>query len=180
VGGVSLRKEGSEDEPFLIALYASTRETELARTLWTDAEKAAFLRSQFALQQAHYRTHYRDADFCIIEAEGRPIGRFYVHRGAQEIRLMELALLPAWRGQGIGGALVQTLLLEATAASLPVTLHVEPSNPARRLYLRTGFRRAEELGFYERLVWLPPDPAGECDEATEPGQQQQDGGRLRS
>jgi len=94
VGGVSLRKEGSEDEPFLIALYASTRETELARTLWTDAEKTAFLRSQFALQQAHYRTHYRDADFCIIEAEGRPIGRFYVHRGAQEIRLMELALLP--------------------------------------------------------------------------------------
>jgi hypothetical protein len=48
---------------------------ELARTLWTEAEKAAFLRAQFALQQAHYRTHYRDADFCIIEAKGRPIGR---------------------------------------------------------------------------------------------------------
>jgi predicted GNAT family acetyltransferase len=94
-----------------------------------------------------------------------------VHRGAQEIRLMELALLPAWRGHGIGGALVQTLVQEATEASLPVTLHVEPSNPARRLYLRAGFRHAEELGFYERLVWLPPDQASECDEAAEPGQQ---------
>ena len=180
MGGVSLRKEGSEDEPFLIALYASTRETELARTLWTDAEKAAFLRSQFALRQAHYRTHYRDADFCIIEAKGRPIGRFYVHRGAQEIRLLELALLPAWRGHGIGGALVQALVQEATAASLPVTLHVEPSNPARQLYLRAGFRHASELGFYERLIWMPPHPERECDEAAEPGQQQQDGGRLRS
>ncbi len=152
----------------------------MARTLRTDAEKTAFLRAQFALQQAHYRTHYRDADFCIIKAEGRPIGRFYVHRGAQEFRLVELSLLPAWRGHGIGGVLVQTLVQEATAPSLPVTLHVEPSNPARRFYLQAGFRHAEELGFYERLVWLPPDPAGERDKAAEPGQQQQDGGRLRS
>jgi hypothetical protein len=59
-------------------------------------------------------------------------------------------------------------------------LAAEPGNPARRLYLLAGFHRpAAELGFYERLVWLPPDPAGERDEPAEPGQQEQDGGRLR-
>ncbi len=131
--GPSLRDERPEDEPFLITLYAATRETEMARIPWTDAQKAAFLRWQFALQSAHYRKHYHDADFCIIEAEGRPIGRFYVHRVAREIRLMDIVLLPAWRRRGIGGALVQALLQEAKAAKLPVTLHVEPGNPARRI-----------------------------------------------
>jgi ribosomal protein S18 acetylase RimI-like enzyme len=179
VDGTSLRKERPEDEPFLITLYATMRETELARMPWTDAQKAEFLRWQFALQRAHYRRHCHDADFCIIEVDGFPIGRLYVHRGAQEIRLMDIALLPAWRGRGIGGAYVQALLREAKAARLPVTLHVEPGNPARRLYLLAGFRPAAELGFYERLVWLPPDPAGERDEPAEPGQQEQDGGRLR-
>jgi len=178
VDGLSLRDERPEDEPFLIALYAATREAELARVPWTDAQKAEFLRSQFALQSAHYRTHYHDADFCIIEAEERPIGRLYVQRGAKEIRLMDIALLPNWRGRGIGGACLRAVLREAQAANLPVTLHVEPGNPARRLYLRTGFRRAAELGLYQQLVWLPPKPAGEY-EAAEPAQQQQDGGRLR-
>ena len=177
--GTSLRKERPEDEAFLIALYTSTRETELAGVPWTDAQKAEFLRSQFALQRSHYRTYYPDADFCIIETDGRSIGRLYVHRSAQEIRLMDIALLPAWRGRGIGGAYLQALLRKAQAANLPVTLHVEPGNPARRLYLRAGFRRAAELGFYERLVWVPPDPAGERDKAAESGQQQHDGGRLR-
>ena len=175
----SLRQEEPQDEPFLIALYASTREAELARVPWTGAQKAEFLRSQFALQRSQYRTHYHGADFCIIEADGRPIGRLYVHRGAQEIRLMDIALLPASRGCGIGGAYLQALLREAQAANLPVTLHVEPGNPARRLYLRAGFRPAAELGFYERLVWVPPDPAGERGKAAEPAQQQHDGGRLR-
>ena len=180
MAGTSLRREEPQDERFLIALYASTREAELARVPWTEAQKAEFLRSQFALQRAHYRTYYPDADFCIIETDGRSIGRLYVHRSAQEIRLMDIALLPIWRRRGIGGALLQALLQEAKAAKLPVTLHVEPGNPARRLYLRAGFRPAAELGFYERLVWLPPDPAGERYEAAEPGQQEQDGGRLRS
>ena len=179
MAGTSLRREEPQDERFLIALYASTREAELARVPWTGAQKAEFLRSQFALQSAHYRTHYHDADFCIIEAEERPIGRLYVQRGAKEIRLMDIALLPNWRGRGIGGACLRAVLREAQAANLPVTLHVEPGNPARRLYLRAGFRRAAELGFYERLVWVPPDPAGERDKAAEPAQQQQDGGRLR-
>ena len=178
MAGTSLRREEPQDERFLIALYASTREAELARVPWTEAQKAEFLRSQFALQRAHYRTYYPDADFCIIETDGRSIGRLYVHRSAQEIRLMDIALLPAWRGRGIGGAYLQALLREAQAANLPVTLHVEPGNPARRLYLRAGFRRAAELGLYQLLVWLPPKPAGEY-EAAEPAQQQQDGGRLR-
>jgi GNAT superfamily N-acetyltransferase len=110
VDSTSLRKERPEDETFLIKLYVSTRETELAQMAWTEAQKADFLRWQFALQKLHYRAHFHDADFCIVEVEGCPIGRLCVHRGAHEIRLMDIALLPAWRRRGIGVALVQALL----------------------------------------------------------------------
>jgi GNAT superfamily N-acetyltransferase len=66
-------------------------------------------------------------------------GSLYVHRGAREIRLMDIALLPVWRRRGIGGELVQALLTEAETANKSVTLHVEPGNPARCFYLRAGF-----------------------------------------
>jgi GNAT superfamily N-acetyltransferase len=159
VDSTSLRKERPEDETFLIKLYVSTRETELAQMAWTEAQKAEFLRWQFALQKLHYRTHFHDADFCIVDVEGCPIGRLYVHRRSQEIRLMDIALLPAWRRRGNGGALVQAQLREAETANKSVTLHVESGNPARCFYLRVGFRPAAELGLYEQLVWLPPDSA---------------------
>jgi ribosomal protein S18 acetylase RimI-like enzyme len=83
-------------------------------------------------------------DFCIIETE-HPIGRFYVHRGTEEIRLIDVALLSAWQRRGIGSAYVDALLAEAKGAGLPVSLHVEPQNPARRLYLRAGFRCVAQL-----------------------------------
>jgi hypothetical protein len=58
-----LRKEKPEDEPFLIALYASIREAELAGASWTQAQKSAFLKWQFALQRAQYRASYPNARF---------------------------------------------------------------------------------------------------------------------
>ena len=137
-----LRKEKPEDEPFLISLYASIREAELAGASWTQAQKSTFLKWQFALQRAQYRASYPNADFCIIETEEHPIGRFYVHRGIEEIRLIDVTLLSAWQRRGIGSAYVDALLAEARAADLPVGLHVEPQKPGsptvspRRISLR--------------------------------------------
>ena len=37
------------------------------------------------------------------------------------------------------------------ALCLPVTLYVEPYNPARRLYERLGFGPIELLGIYQRM-----------------------------
>jgi ribosomal protein S18 acetylase RimI-like enzyme len=76
-----------------------------------------------------------------------------VLRAPGEIRVVDLALLPPWRGRGIGGRLLRELLAEAAAAGLPVRVHVERTNPALRLYARLGFAPAAELGPYLRLEW---------------------------
>ncbi|MBF6595123.1 MAG: GNAT family N-acetyltransferase [Thermaceae bacterium] len=154
-GTLNLRPETPTDLPFLQGLYASTREQELALVPWTSQQKAAFLQSQFGLQRRHYLEHYPGAQFAVIELEERTVGRIYIYRASQEICLMDIALLPEYRGQGIGGALLAKLLEEAQQQGQCVTLHVEENNPARQWYQRWGFERLEVRGVYWYMRWKP-------------------------
>lgn len=142
---ITLRLVRPDDEAFLHELYASTRAAELAAYGWDEAQQAAFLSLQFRGQQAHY-AEYPHADERIILNDAQPIGRLFVSRLAQEIRLVDIALLPAWRGQGIGAQLIADLLAEAARVGLPVRLHVEKFNAARRLYERLGFVVVSDTG----------------------------------
>jgi len=148
--GVRLREADSGDQDFLAALYASTRAEEMARvTAWTGEQKQAFLRSQFDLQDQHYHQHYPGAERLLIEEGGAPVGRVFVNVTRTEIRVMDVALVPVARGRGIGSALMKRLLEFADRAALPVTLHVEPFNPALRMYERQGFALVEMRGIYQ-------------------------------
>ena len=122
---------------------------------WDDAQREAFLRSQFEAQHAWWRENYAEASFDVIVADGEPVGRLYVHRGETEIRIVDMALLPEYRGGGIGTRLLQDLVDEADAAGKSVTIHVERMNPALRLYERLGFSLAEDKGVYLFLERAP-------------------------
>lgn len=149
--GITLRPIDDADLPFLSDLYASTRWEELAPVPWSEADKRRFLHQQHTLQHRHYQAHYADAEFLLLQRDGEPIGRIYVHRSPGEIRLMDIALLPAFRRHGLGAALIGELVAEADAAGLPVTLHVERDNPAQHLYARHQFRLEEEGEIYQKL-----------------------------
>lgn len=150
---VTLRAVREEDQEFLYQVYASTRAEELAIVPWSPMEKEAFLRQQFAAQHRHYQTAYPDGQFSVVRADTQDIGRFYVWRGPAELRIIDIALLPAWRGRGIGGQLIRTLLIEATASGRRVTIHVEQHNPALQLYQRLGFKPVSDNGVYWLMEW---------------------------
>ena len=154
---ITLRPISPSDEEFLCGLYASTREEELEAVPWDAAQKAAFLQMQFAAQSHHYHTHYPDSDFQIILADGAAVGRLYLHRGPTEFRIVDIALLPEWRGQGIGSALMASVLAEADALGRSVTLYVEGYNRASRLYERLGFVQGSLEGVYY-FMERPPCP----------------------
>jgi ribosomal protein S18 acetylase RimI-like enzyme len=143
-----LRPVTPADRPFLVDLYGSLREPELAMLPWDDATKRAFVEQQFAAQDAHYREHYPGATLDVVEVDGEPAGRLYVHRGASDIRIMDIALTPALRGRGIGSELLSGLMQEAQESGRRLSIHVEMNNPARRLYERLGFEPAGEHGVY--------------------------------
>ena len=151
-----LRPETEADVEFLAALYASTREEEMALvTGWSEEMKKAFLRSQFDAQSEHYKKHYSAAEYWVIERDGAPIGRLYLHYQPKDLRIVDIALMPGMRRHGIGRAILTRLLAGAQAAGRNVSLHVEKNNPALRLYYHLGFREVGEYGYYFLLEWRP-------------------------
>jgi ribosomal protein S18 acetylase RimI-like enzyme len=150
-----LRPVGESDDRFLRSLYASVREDELALVPWGEAQKEAFLRQQFDAQDAYYREHYDGASFDVIEVGGEPAGRVYVARWEDEIRIMEIALLPEHRGAGIGTRLLRELLDEGARTGKRVSIHVEKNNRALRLYERLGFAAVADRGVYLLLEATP-------------------------
>ena len=150
---VTLRPARPEDREHLLAVYASTRAEELAPVPWTAEQKAAFVRMQFDAQTTYWGEQYPDAERSVIEIDGAPVGRLYVQRWPQEIRLVDIALLPDFRGRGAGTELIQRLLSEATLTGRAVTIHVEILNPARALYERNGFAPKGEQGMYMLMEW---------------------------
>jgi ribosomal protein S18 acetylase RimI-like enzyme len=84
----------------------------------------------------------------VALADEAPAGRLYVWRAEKEIRIMDLTVLPGFRGRGIGTLLLSSLATESDASGVPLTIHVERGNPARRLYERLGFVEAEDKGVY--------------------------------
>lgn len=150
---IRLRSICSSDEAFLLRVYASTRRDELQFLEWDAHTERDFLTSQFTAQQRFYRENFPDADFQVILRDDKPIGRLYVERRSDEIRLIDIALLPEFRRAGTGSKLLETLLAEARLCDLPVRIHVGKDNPATRLYKRLGFRQVEDQGIYYLMEW---------------------------
>lgn len=158
--GIASRVAGPDDFAFIEALYVSSRAEELAQTGWPAAQQHAFLVQQHRAQHHHYQRHYADAERQILERDGVAIGRLYLGHWEAEIRIVDITLLPELRGQGIGGAILRDLGAAAAAAGKAVSIHVEKMNPARRLYLRTGFVLAEDKGVYDLMTWHPAPGSG--------------------
>ncbi len=145
---ITLRSARPADEAFLYQVYAGTRQEELALVDWDEERREAFLRQQFTAQHRWYYEQYTDTTFDVVLADGAPIGRLYVARWPDEIRIVDIALLPEHRRRGIGSALLAQLLNGADRSGLRTTIHVERFNPARRLYDRLGFVPVAETAPY--------------------------------
>jgi ribosomal protein S18 acetylase RimI-like enzyme len=97
--------------------------------------------------------HSDDLGFAA-EENGRLIGAAWLRRwpssergfGFVDVETPELsmALLPKYRGRGLGTRLLRHLLSTAAERYDAVSLSVSVSNPARRLYEREGFTPVSE------------------------------------
>jgi GNAT superfamily N-acetyltransferase len=157
----TLRAAGPADDVLLRAIYASTRADELALTGWDAAQRQSFTDMQFDAQRAHYTHHWPEALCQLIEvadAAGVPqvAGRLWVNRRANAIDVLDISLLPEWRGRGLGGLCLQDLQAEAGSRQVALNISVETGNPARRLYERLGFEpQGAVQGVHQRMAWQP-------------------------
>ena len=152
------RALASHDLVWLPALYASTREQELQVLPWPAAAKQQFLAQQFAAQHQHYLAQYPQAHYLAIEHEGQVVGRCYIDESGAEDLLVDISVFPAWRGQGIGSALIESQQQASAQRGRGLALHVLLHNTAaQRLYARLGFvvSAASDDGLYLPMRWQP-------------------------
>ncbi len=169
VGSLLLRPCSAADAALVEQIYAASRDEEMRQTGWPAAQQQAFLRSQCALQAAHYAAHYPGAHFCLVQRAAGPwgqaldevpgealggaqataqrhtLGRIYWHwqglpgSNHYALHLMDLTLLPQHRGQGLAGVLLRALQEQAQYNAARMTLHVQPHSPAQAVYQHLGF-----------------------------------------
>jgi ribosomal protein S18 acetylase RimI-like enzyme len=156
--GYALRPETEADIPFLLRLYGSTREDELAPIPWSAEQKQGFLASQFQAQRHHYYNYFPDCAFDVLERNGEPVGRLYLEPRQTQLYIVDIALMPERRGQGLGTAIMQALQAAARAQGKGVGIMVEKFNPALRLYRRLGFGAVADHEVYLEMEWRP-EPA---------------------
>lgn len=145
---IRLRPVADSDHPFLRALFASTRELELATLPGGAAQRELLCELQFNAQSHSYRASFPRASHDIVEVDGQLAGRFYVDRPGTHFHLIDISLMPEHRGRGIGTHLVRDLIDEASRAGCIVSLYVAESNRARSLYERLGFKTVRSDGVY--------------------------------
>lgn len=153
---ISLRPAQPEDEAFLASVYGSTRERELAMVPWTAEQREAFIRFQYTAQLQHYQTEYPQAEHSVILFGEQPVGRMYLDRRESEYRILDITLLPAFRGQGIGTPIIRHVMDEAAQVGKSVGIQLDYYSQSQRLFERLGFIKSEETnGFHTLFVWNP-------------------------
>lgn len=149
---VKLRPTTAADREFLLRVYFSTRADELALVEWDDGQKWAFVRQQFDAQQQEYSARFPDAQYDIILFNGEPAGRLWIGRDEEQIRLLDIALLPEYQNRGIGAVLLRSLAAEAAREEKPLRHMVFKYNTAAmRFYERLGFRQIDDVGAYVHM-----------------------------
>ena len=151
---LTLRPVTSDDDQFLLALYESTRDEELSQAVWAEGQREAFVRWQFDLQRSEYETRFPDARYQLILIDEEPAGRIWVGEDEQQVRLLDIALLPQFQKRGAGTILLRDLMKEAERAGKPLRHMVFVlNNDAHRFYERLGFVVIEDLGAYKHMEW---------------------------
>ena len=152
---ISLTPVCADDEAVLLEIYRSTRVDEMAISGWDPSQQDTFVRIQFAAQQYYYAAAFPNGEHKIILSDGRPIGRIYTAECQDELRILDITVLPSERNKGVGTPLIKDVLARAQALGKPAKVYVETYNPSLRLFERLGFTRIEEDGLNVLLEWSP-------------------------
>lgn len=153
---LSLRPVTADDEEFLLSVYAGTRDAELSQVLWEEGQREAFVKWQFEMQRREYDARFPDAEYNVVMVDGQRAGRIWIGRDDEQIRLLDIALLPEFQNRGAGKVLLQRLIDESARSGKALRHMVFVlNNNADRFYERLGFVMIEEFGAYKHMEWRP-------------------------
>lgn len=151
----STRPVTQDDETFLREVYKSSRGDDLRGVGWDEDRISEFLEMQYDAQRRFLESDYKNASDEVVLLDSEPAGRLLVERRENEIRCIDLGLLPAYRNQGVGTSIVRKLQEEARASNKSLRLQVMRFSRAVNLIERLGFVRTSETGTHFQMEWTP-------------------------
>jgi GNAT superfamily N-acetyltransferase len=156
VGGevVGVRRAGPADEEFLRSLFMDTKAAELGLDSLPPELREGLLGQQWVARAAGYAHDFPGAvQYVAVDRDG-PIGQLLVDRREDvAVRIVDISVVAAARGRGIGAGLLAVASTAAAAQNLPLRLSVATGNPAIRLYQRSGFVVVNETDMTLELEW---------------------------
>jgi ribosomal protein S18 acetylase RimI-like enzyme len=168
---ISLRPATAGDEQFLKRVHRAARHWEFAFLLQSGETELyhKIMAQQYDSQHRFYFAAYDQAQYAVIQWTDQAIGRLYVDYRDDEVRVLDIAILPDYRGRGIGRIVMTGLCLEAAMRRKPVRLHVHYLSRALRFYQSLGFQQISMEGPSYLMEWQhadarlirqsPPQPA---------------------
>jgi ribosomal protein S18 acetylase RimI-like enzyme len=113
---------------------------------------------QSMAQLAEYKARFPGAEYHVITYNKRDAGRLYTCETTEEIRIIDITIIPAYQGKKISTFLLKQMIEKSIAAQKKLSLHVLPQNPALKLYQRFGFKIVRENGNH---LYMERYPGGE-------------------
>ena len=150
---LTLREKAFADESFLLSVYASTRAAEMALVPWDETQKMMFLQAQFQAQQQHYQARYPNASLNVIKMGDEKVGRLYTAELDDEIRIIDVTVLPEYQKRGIGTKLIEDVLKTGAEKQKPVQIYIEDFNLSAKFFSRLGFTPVSEQGVHVLWRW---------------------------
>lgn len=154
--GFAVRPVTGGDTEFLFRVYASTRED--FNLLPVDAaQKETLLRMQFTAQLQTFQSQFRDTGNSIVLLDEQPVARLWVDENAEEVRIVDFAVLPEFRNRGIGSQVVKSVMDRASRTGKPLRHRVMKTNHnAIQFQLGMGYAITGDDGLYLSMEWRPP------------------------
>jgi ribosomal protein S18 acetylase RimI-like enzyme len=147
---ISLRPARQEDEAFLFALFCTSPEYAYLPAEMRDQ----LLRMQYSAQRSAYGQEFPGSGYEVVLQDEERVGRFWVAGRDEDFYLVDVALLPEYRGKGIGSALINELQKHARNAGKAVRCSVSRFNSGSlRFHQRHGFVVDSEDEMNFSLVW---------------------------
>jgi ribosomal protein S18 acetylase RimI-like enzyme len=156
---VRCRRETPEDEPFVRQLLAAAIGEDLGALGWPEPARAHLTGLQYQARRSSVRSLPGVSASEIIVADGEDAGWLLTVDLEEEIQIVEIVVLPARRGQGVGSAAIRIVLGRADDRQKPVRLGVNGTNArAIHLYERLGFRTTHRDEVRNQMLRMPQPP----------------------
>jgi ribosomal protein S18 acetylase RimI-like enzyme len=157
---LSVRPAVPQDSEFVYDLIYQVMYDQLFADRWDPTLRRHLLDMQVRNKLGSHMMVHPQADHAIIMLDDQAVGRLMIDRSGEFHHLVDISVLPKYRGAGIGTRIVLGLCMEAEMVGKNVRLYVSVTNPrARELYHRLGFRVIEDMETDALMERAPGDQA---------------------